>query len=99
MREGGVYFWRDRLCVFIFAACPASSVALYLTSPSLLLVSAGFPKVASPSAKNLVFESAHPYMHNADQKQAVRVEGAKKLMISFDERSRWGKLYNSWYMR
>lgn len=45
-------------------------------------------KVVGLKAKKLVFESEHPYAHNADRKQAVRVEGATKLIITFDDRSR-----------
>ncbi|CAN0118223.1 unnamed protein product, partial [Ectocarpus sp. 12 AP-2014] len=45
-------------------------------------------KMATPRATKVVVESEHPYSHNADRKETVRIEGAKKLVISFDDRSR-----------
>ncbi|CAM9143892.1 unnamed protein product [Scytosiphon promiscuus] len=45
-------------------------------------------KMATPRATRVVLESEHPYAHNADRKEAVRIEGAKKLIICFDDRSR-----------
>eukprot|EP00752_Nemacystus_decipiens_P002251 g2132.t2 len=45
-------------------------------------------KMAAPQPKKAVLESEHPYTHNADRKETVRIEGAKKLIISFDDRTR-----------
>ncbi|CAM9863518.1 unnamed protein product, partial [Hapterophycus canaliculatus] len=44
--------------------------------------------MATPRATRVVLESEHPYAHNADRKETVRIEGAKKLIVSFDDRSR-----------
>lgn len=49
---------------------------------------ADLKKMATPRAAKVVVESEHPYSHNADRKETVRIEGAKKLVISFDDRSR-----------
>lgn len=53
-------------------------------------------KVATQGAKKLVFETEHPYSHNADRKQTVRIEGAKKLIVTFDDRSRYGTRGGQW---
>lgn len=45
-------------------------------------------KMATPRATRVVLESEHPYAHNADRKETVRIEGAKKLIVCFDDRSR-----------
>ena len=49
---------------------------------------ADLKKMAAPQTKKVVLESEHPYSHNADRKETVRIEGAKKLIVSFDDRSR-----------
>lgn len=49
---------------------------------------ADLKKMATPRATKVVVESEHPYSNNADRKETVRIEGAKKLVISFDDRSR-----------
>lgn len=54
----------------------------------LWLTRADLRKMATPQTKTVVLESDHPYAHNADRKETVRVEGAKKLIISFDDRTR-----------
>lgn len=41
-----------------------------------------------PAAKPLSLETEHPYANNADWKETVRIEGAKKLIVTFDDRSR-----------
>ena len=41
-----------------------------------------------PAAKPLTLETEHPYTNNADWKETVRIEGAKKLIVTFDDRSR-----------
>lgn len=38
--------------------------------------------------QKVVLETEHPYAHNADRKETVKVDGAKKLFIAFDERTR-----------
>ncbi|CAM9310758.1 unnamed protein product [Chrysoparadoxa australica] len=45
-------------------------------------------KEGPSTPKVLVFESDHPYQHNANRKQVVEIKGAKKLLISFDPRTR-----------
>lgn len=42
---------------------------------------------APVTSKSLVLESNHPYDHNLDQYTPVRIPGAKRLLISFDEQS------------
>lgn len=49
---------------------------------------ADLKKLATPQTKKVVLESEHPYAHNADRKETVRIDGAKKLIVSFDDRSR-----------
>lgn len=51
-------------------------------------VRADLKKMAAPQTRKMVLESEHPYSHNADRKETVRIEGAKKLIISFDDRTR-----------
>lgn len=41
----------------------------------------------SVTRKPLTFESDHPYNHNLDQYTPVKVPGAKKLIITFDEQT------------
>jgi hypothetical protein len=38
--------------------------------------------------KPLVFESAHPYSHNANDYEDIRIPGAKSLVITFDPQTR-----------
>jgi hypothetical protein len=44
-------------------------------------------KVGPVAAKPLVFESKHPYDHNAADYIPVRIAGAKKLIVTFDEQT------------
>lgn len=46
-------------------------------------------KKRSPLVQRLVLETQHPYAHNADRRETVRIEGARKLLVTFDERTRW----------
>lgn len=56
--------------------------------------SAGLSKKGAWSLPTpLVLESAHPYEHNADRRETVRVKGARKLLINFDERTRCGTVH------
>jgi len=41
----------------------------------------------SVARKPLTFESDHPYNHNLDQYTPVKIPGAKKLIITFDEQT------------
>ncbi|CAN0181713.1 unnamed protein product [Pylaiella littoralis] len=45
-------------------------------------------KMSAPRTNKVVVESEHPYSHHADRKETVHIEGAKKLLVSFDDRSR-----------
>lgn len=49
---------------------------------------ADLKKMSTPRTNKMVVESAHPYSHHADRKETVLIEGAKKLVVSFDDRSR-----------
>lgn len=53
----------------------------------LSLIRTGFGRMVA-AAKPLSLETEHPYTNNADWKETVRIEGAKKLIITFDDRSR-----------
>lgn len=46
-------------------------------------------KKRSPVVQRIVLETDHPYAHNADRKEMVKIEGARKLIVSFDERTRF----------
>jgi hypothetical protein len=65
--------------------------ALSLSRPLLASALGPTPVVKSgggAGAKPLVFESSHPYEHNLDTVTLVKIKGAKRLSISFDEQSR-----------
>jgi hypothetical protein len=58
--------------------------------PNLLTAAlAPLPSAAklSASRKPLIVESDHPYSHNLDQYTPVRIPGAKKLIVTFDEQT------------
>lgn len=74
----------------VFARCVAAS-SLCIWSARLGSARADLKKMAAPQTKKMVLETAHPYSHNADRKETVRIEGAKKLIISFDDRTRCAK--------
>lgn len=61
---------------------------LFLAIFDFWFANAGEGKTRSLVAQKLVLETEHPYAHNADRKELVKVNGARKLIVSFDERTR-----------
>lgn len=58
-----------------------------ITPPPYWLARTGLGRMA-PTAKPFSLETEHPYANNADWKETVRTPGARKLIVTFDDRSR-----------